>query len=51
VLYNVPTACNRATADFLVGSPSFHGDYVRLVADHASARESLALELPVTGVT
>lgn len=40
VLYNVPTACNRATADFLVGSPSFHGDYVRLVEDHAGERES-----------
>jgi methylglyoxal synthase len=40
VLYNVPTACNRATADFIVGSPLFHGDYVRLVEDHARAREA-----------
>ncbi len=27
VLYNVPTACNRSTADFLISSPLFHEDY------------------------
>lgn len=27
VLYNVPTACNRATADFLVSSELFHKEY------------------------
>ncbi len=40
VLYNVPTACNRATADFLVASQLFHGEYTRLVEDHARAREA-----------
>ena len=39
VLYNIPTACNRATADFLVASPLFHGEYERLVEDFASTRE------------
>jgi len=39
VLYNIPTACNRATADFLVASPLFHGEYDRLLEDFASARE------------
>ncbi len=29
VLYNVPTACNRATADFLISSPLLKEDYVR----------------------
>jgi len=24
VLYNVPTACNRATADLIISSPLFH---------------------------
>ncbi len=43
VLYNIPTACNRATADFLVAAPLFHGEYERLVEDHAAAREALAL--------
>src|SRR5512139_3579947 len=29
VLYDIPTACNRATADFLVSSPLLAVDYVR----------------------
>jgi len=29
VLYNVPTACNRSTADFLISSPLLKEDYVR----------------------
>ncbi len=33
VLYNIPTACNRATADFIVASPLFHVEYERLVDD------------------
>lgn len=27
VLYNIPTACNRSTADFLISSALFHEDY------------------------
>lgn len=27
VLYNIPTACNRASADFLISSPLFDGNY------------------------
>jgi methylglyoxal synthase len=42
VLYNIPTACNRATADFLVASSLFHGEYERQVEDYASSREELA---------
>ena len=26
VLYNIPTACNRATADMLISSSLFHGE-------------------------
>lgn len=33
VLYNIPVACNRATADFLVSSPLFSMPYNRLVRD------------------
>jgi methylglyoxal synthase len=33
VLYNVPTACNRATADFLISSPIMLERYERLQAD------------------
>ncbi len=29
VLYNIPTACNRSTADFVISSPLLKEDYVR----------------------
>lgn len=34
VLYNIPTASNRATADFLISSPLMHQPYERLVPDY-----------------
>jgi methylglyoxal synthase len=40
VLYNLPIACNRATADFLVASSLFHGQYDRIVVDHARDRDA-----------
>ena len=40
VLYNIPIACNRASADFIVASPLIHGEYDRLLADHGAAREA-----------
>jgi methylglyoxal synthase len=46
VLYNTPTACNRATADFIVASELFHGEYARIVEDHAGEREALARSFP-----
>jgi methylglyoxal synthase len=42
VLYNIPTACNRATADFLVASPLFHGEYERLLEDFSVTRKEFA---------
>ena len=35
VVYNVPVACNRATADFVLSSPLMDVEYERLVADHS----------------
>jgi methylglyoxal synthase len=32
VVHNVPIACNRATADFLLSSPLMHREYERLLA-------------------
>jgi methylglyoxal synthase len=34
VLWNIPTACNRATADFLVSSPLLGERYERSLEDH-----------------
>jgi len=36
VLRNIPTACNRATADFMISSPLMDGEYERQVVDYAS---------------
>jgi methylglyoxal synthase len=35
VLYNIPTACNRATADFMISSPLMEEDYERVVPDYS----------------
>jgi methylglyoxal synthase len=35
VLYNIPTASNRATADFLLSSPLFSSEYTRAIPDYA----------------
>ena len=36
VVWNVPVACNRATADFLISSPLMHTAYERTVPDYAA---------------
>ncbi|MCK4746506.1 MAG: methylglyoxal synthase, partial [Bacteroidales bacterium] len=35
VLYNVPTACNRSTADFLIDSPHFDIRYEKKLKDYS----------------
>ena len=35
VLYNVPTACNRSTADFLISSPLLDSEYEPVVKDYS----------------
>ena len=34
-LYNIPTACNRSTADFIISSPLLKSDYERQVNDYS----------------
>jgi methylglyoxal synthase len=34
VLYNIPTASNRATADFLISSPLMNGSYTGIYRDY-----------------
>jgi methylglyoxal synthase len=38
VVWNIPTACNRATADFMISSPLMDGEYDRLVPDYDTYR-------------
>lgn len=38
VVWNIPIACNRASADFMISSPLMDGDYDRLVTDYAGYR-------------
>lgn len=34
VVWNIPVACNRASADFIISSPLMEGEYERLVPDY-----------------
>lgn len=36
VLYNIPTACNRSTADFLISSPLMEEEYEPVIEDYSS---------------
>jgi methylglyoxal synthase len=38
VVWNIPIACNRATADFMISSPLMDGEYTRLVPDYEEYR-------------
>jgi methylglyoxal synthase len=38
VVWNIPIACNRSSADFMISSPLMDGDYDRLVPDYDAYR-------------
>jgi len=38
VVWNIPIACNRATADFMISSPLMDSEYDRLVPDYDAYR-------------
>jgi methylglyoxal synthase len=38
VVWNIPIACNRASADFMISSPLMDGAYDRLVPDYEAYR-------------
>jgi methylglyoxal synthase len=41
VVWNIPVACNRATADFVISSPLMLSSYQRALPDYQSYRERL----------
>ena len=38
VVWNIPIACNRASADFMISSPLMDGEYHRLLPDYDTYR-------------
>jgi len=40
-LWNIPIACNRASADFIISSPLMCQDYQRILPDYDSYRRRL----------
>ena len=41
VVWNIPVACNRATADFIISSPLMLSEYERILPDYESYRQRL----------
>lgn len=39
VVWNIPVACNRSTADFLISSPLMNAEYERLLIDYEGCRK------------
>jgi methylglyoxal synthase len=47
VVWNIPLACNRSSADFMISSPLMSGEYERYVPDYKDYRERMKREKPV----
>ncbi|RCK71779.1 MAG: Methylglyoxal synthase [Ignavibacteriae bacterium] len=41
VVWNIPVACNRATADFIISSNLFNTEYERIIPDYETYRSRL----------
>ena len=41
VVWNIPIACNRASADFLISSQLMNEEYLRILPDYESYRQRL----------
>lgn len=44
VVWNVPVACNRASADFMISSPLMSNEYERALPDYGAYRDRMAEE-------
>jgi methylglyoxal synthase len=47
VVWNIPVACNRATADFMISSPLMSGEYHRFLPEYKDHTEQMDAD-PVT---
>ena len=48
-VWNIPIACNRASADFMISSPLMDGEYNRLVPDYDGYRKRKIPQTETTG--
>jgi methylglyoxal synthase len=46
VVWNVPVACNRSSADFMISSALMSGEYPRILPDYDEHRERMAGQPP-----
>jgi methylglyoxal synthase len=46
VVWNIPVACNRATADFMIASSLLDGEYDRLIPDYGDVRQRSTMFIP-----
>jgi methylglyoxal synthase len=44
VVWNIPVACDRATADFVISSPLMSGEYERILPDYTAHIQRLDVE-------
>jgi methylglyoxal synthase len=49
VVWNIPIACNRASADFMFSSPLMWGEYQRLLPDYDEFAEARTNKGPMAG--
>ncbi len=45
VVWNIPTACNRATADFMISSPLMDETYDRIIPDYGDYRRTRVVKM------
>jgi methylglyoxal synthase len=43
VLFNIPTACNVSTADFMISSPFFHEEFEKQIIDYSQRRPAVTI--------
>jgi methylglyoxal synthase len=50
VVWNIPVACDRATADYVISSPLMNGPYERQLPDYSSHLQRFDVEKPEAAV-
>ena len=48
VVWNIPTACNRSSADFLISSPLMNQKYTRMIPNYKQYKERYKIKMSLT---